>query len=135
MSPFFTSFNVVELSLFLVGLGYLWTQFKQGGNNASKDVISIYQTQVTQLKEENSDMRNDIHKLNVDLGELRGILKEKDERIKILENVDLNRNPEIESFITISTATYKELNQYMALSTKQLNTLVELLTIERQNAK
>lgn len=80
------------LGFLSLGTAYIFIQWRQGGNKAASDVITAYKEQVTLNREE-------IAKLNHELGVLQGQLKEKDERIKLLEQLVQNRNPEMEQFM------------------------------------
>src|SRR5574337_704388 len=114
MESLFGNLNILEIGFFLLGIGYLFTQWKNGSQQATKDVILIYQTQLKQLKEQYKESSEQIHKLTSEIGELRGILKEKDERIKTLEAVDLSKNKQLNEYMNNSNILMEQILKYVA---------------------
>lgn len=101
--------------------------WKLGGNTASNQVIATYKEQVGQLRDQVSELTNKV-------GVLTGQLREKDDRIKTLESIATNRNPELETFMKYVTETMKqssgintEVQAYMKNSTDYLRSIEEKL--------
>lgn len=112
MDQFF-HFNAIEVGAFLLGLGYLFTYWKQGGTQAGSEVIAAYKEQVALNAEK-------ISSLTHELGVLTGQLKEKDERIKLLEALVQGRNPEQIQYMHDMRKFTEGVAQYMNNSTKTL---------------
>lgn len=108
-------------------IGYLITTavlvfsfWKMGGNTATSQVIATYKERVEQLQQTVND-------LTAKLGELTGQLKEKDDRIRTLESIATNRNPELETFIKQMTLVSLQAQEFMKSSTEGMNSLRKLL--------
>lgn len=113
IEPTFFNFNIVELGLFFVGAGYVFTFWKKGGNEASSEVIKA-------LKEQHDINSNKISELTHEMGVLTGQLREKDERIKLLEALVQGRNPEQLQYMTEMRKFTEGVAQYMADSTRTM---------------
>lgn len=104
--------------------------WRQGANTASSQVIATYREQVKQLTEQ-------VATLTSKVGELTGALKEKDDRIKTLEAIATNRNPEMEIFMkTMNDAveqgkvTSQAAQEYMQRTSDDLHMIKNILTVQ-----
>lgn len=105
--------NVVEIGIFILAAGYLYTTWKQGGLKASAEVITAYREQVNLNA-------GKISELTHDLGVLTGQLKEKDERIKLLEALVQGRSPEQQQYMADMRTFTQGVATYMDHSTKTM---------------
>lgn len=112
MNQFF-SINLVELGLFILGLGYIFTFWRQGGNQAGNEVIAAYKEQVALNAEK-------ITTLTHEVGVLTGQLKEKEERIILLEAIVQGRNPEQVQYMGDMRKFTAGVADYMANTIKTL---------------
>lgn len=120
---FFPWLNV--LGFLILGLSYIFVQWRYGQNKASVEVIETYKEQVYQLREQ-------VNNLSKELGILEGVVKEKDSQIKTYLAILQNRNPEMEAFIqSISkvandaTAFMKDMGLTMTTLKEDINLLME----------
>lgn len=104
-------------------IAYFRMQSKNGGNEANKDlntttqeVITTYKTQVEQYKEQLKNYRQDMHDLTLKIGELQGMLVEKDKQNTELKQLILGRNPEIESFYKKAIPVIEQVKEFMETS-------------------
>ncbi len=118
-----------EIISIISALAIVFVFWRQGANTASTQVIATYREQVKQLTDQVADLTRKV-------GELTGALKEKDDRIKTLEGIATNRNPEMETFIKVMTDAVsqgKEINaraeEYMKNSTEYLHNIKNALTV------
>ncbi len=110
--------------------------WKKGGNDAEskatgayKNVADAYEKEINQLKtqmtaqaeafrkqmhEQSESFRAEINALTAKVGELTGILQEKNDRIKTLEEIATNRNPEIITLMTDIRNFMQNINAYLA---------------------
>lgn len=72
---------------------------KSNKKDLKKDIITDFETRVTQLETQNRTKDDEIHNLTAEMNQLKGALNEKNERIKTLEDLVTNRNPELGVFI------------------------------------
>lgn len=84
---------------------------KQKAVGASVEVITIYEKQIVQLKEEKKEMTEDFNKRNATttvlineltgrIGKLEGINAEKDKTIENYKEIFQGRNPQMEQILT-----------------------------------
>lgn len=110
------------LGFLSLGSAYIFIQWRQGGNKAAADVITAYKEQVALNREE-------ISKLNHELGILQGQLKEKDERIKLLEQLVQNRNPDMIEFMKTSSQVSQNASEYMKHSSETLTEIKDFMKV------
>jgi hypothetical protein len=97
----------------LVGMGAMVLIFwKQGGNNASSQVIATYKEQVGQLQAQVAELTRRV-------GELTGVMAEKDKQIQSLQQVSIDNNPVLE--------------KYMADTSNYLHEIKNILTVTSVN--
>jgi hypothetical protein len=111
MGTFF-GLNIAEVGLFILGVGYLFTLWKQGGLKAGNEVIVAYKEQVALNAQK-------IAELTKDVGVLTGQLREKDLRITMLEGLT-KTTPEQEAYMIDMRKFTSGVAEYMASSTKTL---------------
>ena len=100
--------TVQFIAILLFGVGYLYTQFKNGGNKASGEVLIAYKEKVVLQDEQ-------INKLTKELGVLEGTVIEKDKRIDLLTSIVENRNPEVERILTENSMVLKRVAEVLEL--------------------
>lgn len=110
------------LGFLSLGSAYIFIQWRQGGNKAAADVITAYKEQVALNREE-------ISKLNHELGIMQGQLKEKDERIKLLEQLVQNRNPDMIEFMKTSSQVSQNASEYMKHSSETLTEIKDFMKV------
>ena len=121
----FLNISFVELGIFILGLGYLITYYKQGGNRATSEVIIAYREQVTLNAEKISNLTHEV-------GILTGQLKEKEERIKVLEGL-VKVTPEQQQYMIDMRKFTEGVTMYMDQSTKLLNKINNV--VEQRSVK
>ncbi len=110
------------LGFLSLGTAYIFIQWRQGGNKASIEVIQTYKEQVALNREE-------IAKLNHELGVFQGQLREKDERIKLLEQLVQNRNPDMVEFMKTSSQVSQSASEYMKHSSDTLTEIKDFMKV------
>ena len=96
------------VAIVIFGSAYLYTQWKNGGNKASAEVLIAY-------KEKTVLQDDKINTLSKDLGILEGQVIEKDKRIELLTQIVQNRNPEVEKILSENTLTLKRVAEVLEL--------------------
>jgi prefoldin subunit 5 len=121
--------NLSEITTAVTGIVIIFVFWRQGANTASAQVIATYREQVKQLTDQ-------VASLTSKVGELTGALNEKDDRIKTLEAIATNRNPEMETFMKNMTDALEqgkimnaEAQEYMKNSTEYLHNIKNALTV------
>jgi beta-N-acetylglucosaminidase len=105
--------NLAEIGLFFVGFAYVFTYWKKGGNQASTEVINA-------LKEQHQINADKISQLTKEVGILTGQLKEKNDRITMLESIVQGKNPEQIQYMADMRRFTEGVSTYMADSIKTL---------------
>lgn len=115
-------------------IAFFWTQWKKGGKDAEREldattqaIIATYKERVNQLTEEVSRYREDMHKMQNDIGELKGVLSEKTKQNKEMQDLLLGRNPDVEAFYKTALPVLNELRQFMEKMTNELHMQTEIL--------
>lgn len=91
--------------MLILGGVIVFIQWRQGTTKASQDglqvsseVINAYKEQVAQLKEQLENYRKEMSILSTKVGELTGMLGEREKQNNQLREILTNRNPEMEAF-------------------------------------
>lgn len=113
-------------SLYFVGLlslggGYLFLQWKAGGNNAAVAVITALKEQVAILQRQTENLTHEV-------GVLTGQLKEKNERVSALEQVLQGRSPEQEQYMNDMREFTKGVAVYMKDTAEILGSMKVFMT-------
>lgn len=114
--------DINTIALLAQGAAMIFFMWRTGANKASGEVINTYKERVVQLSQQ-------VANLTSELGRLNGILQEKDERMKVLEAIATNRNPELEAFMKYMIKVGGDAGQYM-LWAKNTNTDIQKLVNE-----
>lgn len=81
----------------------IFTQWRNGGNVATREALDSYRTRVAQLKEDLETLRSESHtkqnEMAGKIGTLEGQLKEKENTIQTLSAIFQDRNPESQLFM------------------------------------
>ncbi len=95
----------------------------------------MYKSRDELQDKQRKEMMEQVHTLTAEVGRLNGILSEKEARIKILESVDVGRNPAIMQFMeklnktadesALFMLSFKDLPQMMANINTNLQALNE----------
>lgn len=109
----FLNINLAEIGLLVLGIAYVFTYWTKGGNQASTEVINA-------LKEQADLNSKKISELLHEVGVLTGTLKEKDERIKLLEALVQGRSPEQTQYMLDMRQFTEGVAKYMDGTTKTL---------------
>lgn len=83
------------LIILLGAVAIALNQYFNGRSSLSKEVISTYEVQVKQFKEQIITFREEMSTLTLKVGEQNGIIKEKDKYIIELKALLQDRNPEL----------------------------------------
>jgi hypothetical protein len=92
----------------------MFIYWKKGGVQATNEVVAMYKARDELQDKERKEMRAQITDMTGKIGRLEGIIEEKDKRIKILENVDIGKNPLLLRFMEKLMKTADESEQFMA---------------------
>lgn len=106
------------------GIATSYLFFRNSTSSISRDVITSYKERVEQLqrdiddtKRENERSRNkltdDIAKLTAQVNQLSGMIREKDDRIKTLEDLLTNRNPELQQYMKDGKEIFGIVKEYI----------------------
>lgn len=115
------------LLLFAGMIAGIFVYWKKGGNQASVDVISMYKARDEVQDKDRKEMRDQISTMTGKIGRLEGIIEEKDKRIKILENVDITRNPVMLKFMEYITKVTERSEKYMDFTEKESQQIMSIL--------
>ena len=109
-----------------VGLGgaYIFTQWKQGANKVSIEVIETYRVQVQQLREElaaekqgrvddRHSLSQEVTKVKLDLATMKGALEEKDKKIKEMTDIFQGRDPKLDQYMADMRVFTQGVGKYM----------------------
>lgn len=111
-----------------LGGGYLYIQWRTGGNNAATSVIAAYKEQVAINQKQISDLTHEV-------GVLTGQLKEKTDRIAVVEGLIQGRSPEQEQYMKDMREFTKGVAQYMRDSAEIFASMKVFMTQLNANAK
>lgn len=123
--------------LFVGMVAGLFVYWRTNGNKASAEVLSIYKNRDELQDKQRKEMMEQVHTLTAEVGRLNGVLSEKENRIKILESVDISRSPVMMQFMeklnktadesAVFMLTFKDLPQMMQNINTSLATMNEHL--------
>lgn len=105
----------------------LYVYWKRGGVQASGEVISMYKARDELQDKERKEMRTQISDMTGKIGRLEGIIEEKDKRIKVLESVDISRNPVMLKFMEYLTKVADRSEKYMDFTEKESQQVMSIL--------
>lgn len=97
----------------IIAGSYVFTLWKQGGIKAGSEVITVYKTQVDQLREEQKSLMTKLDDQGNKISELQGIIKEKDRANGELKALLLDRNPEVEKFYKQALPVILDMQKFM----------------------
>lgn len=130
-----TPMDANTLLLFVGMIAGIFVYWRKGGNQATSEVLSMYKSRDELQDKQRKEMMEQVHTLTAEVGRLNGILSEKEARIKILESVDVGRNPAIMQFMeklnktadesALFMLSFKDLPQMMANINTNLQALNE----------
>lgn len=113
--------------LFVGMVAGLFIYWKKGGVQASNEIIAMYKARDELQDKERKEMSKQLHEMTEKIGRLSGIIEEKDKRIKILESVDITRNPAMLKFMEYLTKVAERSEQYMDFTEKESNQVMGIL--------
>lgn len=97
MQEFFTAIgthiDTIIVAVIAVALG--WDKYVSGSSNLRKEITAEYKERNQQLEDKVKNCLDEIHKTNLQVAELTGIIKEKDKHIESLTKILQGRNPEM----------------------------------------
>lgn len=108
----FFNFNIVEIGLFFIGIGYVYTFWRQGGVKVTAEVLQVYKAQADLNTQKITELTNDV-------GMLKGQLIEKDKQISLLQAL-AKTTPEQQVYMDDMRKFTAGVADYMANSTKTL---------------
>ena len=114
MAVIFSPMDANTVLLFIGMIVGIFVYWKKGGNQATTEVLAIYKSRDELQDKQRTEMMDQIHTLTGEVGRLNGILSEKEARIKILESVDVGRNPVLMQFMEKLTKTALDSEIFMA---------------------
>lgn len=115
------------LLIFVGMIAGIFVYWKKGGNQASSDVIAMYKARDELQDKDRKEMRDQISSMTGKIGRLEGIIEEKDKRIKILESVDIARNPAMLKFMEYITRVTERSEKYMDFTEKESQQIMSIL--------
>lgn len=102
---------IISLGVLVAGAGYAYSQFFKGTAEKTNADYALLEKRITTLQKVCDDQQSeldghqrDIRGLNQEIGRLKGINEEKDKKIKELENLLANRDPQMTEYIKSSIA-------------------------------
>jgi len=72
-----------------------WKEYRSGSSRLRKDINEDYRERNSQLEEEIKKLREEVHKVNIQMMEFKATIIEKDKHIESLTKLIENRNPEL----------------------------------------
>ncbi len=137
MALLLPSMDFNSVLLFVGMVAGLFVYWRTNGNKASAEVLSIYKNRDELQDKQRKEMMEQVHTLTAEVGRLNGVLSEKENRIKILESVDISRSPVMMQFMeklnktadesAVFMLTFKDLPQMMQNINTSLATMNEHL--------
>ena len=117
------SSTLATIGIFIAGISFAVAQWRNGGSQASSEVINTYREQVRQLKEEmkvqgdtqlaamkaqEKTHNEQMTALTSKVGELTGLITVKDNTIKELKELLLEKSPEMLEFYKMGNDYFRE---------------------------
>jgi len=106
--------------------------FRTTRADVSVAVINAYKQRVEQVENEMKEYRektvSEMMVLTKQIAELTGVVKAKDERIKSLETILQNRNPEMENYMKSTTDVLGEILKFMQQVGQKMTANITSLT-------
>lgn len=123
----FLHINIVEIGLLFVAAGYLFVYWTKGGINASERILNLYKEQVDALEKSiqitrthNHELGNQVQKLSLDVGILKGQLQERDKKLDEYMTIFQGRGPEQEQYMAEMRTFTSKVAEYMSTTVQTL---------------
>lgn len=106
---------IQTVGVFAIAGGYIFTQFRKGGNSGYSETINILQARDEAQKQLIADYQSKFEAINKELGILQGQLKEKDGKLTEYLDILKGRDPELTMYIKDSAQELKEIKVFMQM--------------------
>lgn len=85
---------ILAFAAIVFALSYAWTQLRRGTNEANAEAANAYKLELDAVKVSNERLQRDIDDLKAQVNQLIGENREKEKKVKELQDLLALRNPE-----------------------------------------
>jgi len=116
----------VGAGVLIGGLGYVVGQFLNGRGRASKETIALMSQQIEALQKIAGDNSREIKELLGEVNRLRGVIQEKDNKLKEYLTILQDRDPELKQMMKKLTDVLETMSAYPCVSRPRFPQSVKL---------